>query len=151
MREQLNLEGILRLTTCDHRLVRAQLFALERNTVLASTYTGLLVRNLEHSGSGYTYCREPYILRWFIHQCPALSITIVIYGIELSIVLITASIIGMMRTISCRIMHLIPCLVEFNDKLELLALIRGAHTMPIDRSLYWILRNELGTIKELHP
>ena len=79
------------------------------------------------------------------------TLSIIKYGIHLSTVLITASIIGMMRAIPRGIMHLVPCLVQFDNKLELLALIRGAHTMPIDRSLYWILRDKLGTIKELHP
>jgi hypothetical protein len=82
-----------------------------------------------------------------------LSLLLVIEnGIKLSIVLVTASVICVMGAITGRVVHLVPRLVEFDHKLELLPLVGRAHAINCVNSTTSnsILGNQLRAVKQLH-
>ncbi len=149
----MDLEGILRLSTCDHGLVRPKFFSLERYPVLTTTYQSLLVCNLQHRlVSSLNIIKWHQFRRFGLHSPSIVVSSVIIYWIKLATVLVSAGIIRMMGTITSRIVQLVPGLVQFYYKLQLLPLVGRAHTVD---SIYCstshsILRDQLSTVKELH-
>lgn len=116
----------------------------------------MLVSYLKHATHCLS-CATPSKLlsRLYTHNMRKLSILdilVVDYGIKLTIVLVSARIVGMVRSIAGRIMHLVPGFVEFDHKLELLPLVGRTHSIHCVNSTTCncILGNQLGAVKQLH-